>query len=98
MHLTTSKTVIDLTTTGSEATTDALWSSPELVSVHEVGETVEMVYKQTSMIQLSVYPSRYPEQRVYKIVYSCKDAKWHKSERIYGKIIPAQSEYFMFES
>lgn len=31
-----------------------------------------------------------------KIIYSCIDGKWNKSEPIYGKIIPTQDEYFEF--
>ena len=76
-----------------------LWGYPELVSTHEVGESIEMIYKQTSTINLMThYPWIKPEQRVYKIVYSCKDGKWHKSGPIYGKIIPAKSEHYAFES
>lgn len=74
------------------------WSNPERVDVNEVGETIEMVYKQTSMITLNIYPSPPPEVRVFKIVYSCVDGKWNKSEPIFGKIIPSQNEYFDFEN
>lgn len=73
-----------------------IWNSPERVSVEEVGETVEMVFKETSTLVYTVYPSPPPEQRVFKIVYSCVDGKWNKSERIYGKIVPAQEEYYQF--
>lgn len=91
------ESVMNLPSLSSGTETSNFWSSPQLVSVHEVGETVEMIYKQTSTLNLAIYPSRPPEERVYKIVYSCKDGKWHKSDPIYGKIIPAQSEYFEFE-
>ena len=73
------------------------WSNPERVEVNEVGETIEMVYKQTSMLTYTIYPSPPPEVRVFKIVYSCVDGKWNKSEPIFGKIIPSQNEYFEFE-
>ena len=73
------------------------WSNPERVEVNEVGETIEMVYKQTSMLTYTVYPSPPPEVRVFKIVYSCVDGKWNKSEPIFGKIIPSRNEYFEFE-
>jgi hypothetical protein len=46
---------------------------------------------------LTIYPSPPPEERVFKIVYSCVDGKWNKSEKIYGKIIPSQKEYYEFE-
>jgi aromatic ring-opening dioxygenase LigB subunit len=73
------------------------WSNPERVEVNEVGETIEMIYKQTSMLTYTVYPSPPTEVRVFKIVYSCVDGKWNKSEPIFGKIIPLQDEYFEFE-
>lgn len=60
-------------------------TSPERVSVEEVGETVEMVFKETSTLVYTVYPSPPPEERVFKIVYSCVDGKWNKSERTMGK-------------
>jgi hypothetical protein len=84
---------------GSSATTSILntWSNPERVEVNEVGQSIEMIYKQTSMLTYTVYPSPPPKVRVFKIVYSCVDGKWNKSEPIYGKIIPAQNEYFEFD-
>ncbi len=74
-----------------------LWGTPDLIKTTEVGETIEMMYKETSMITYAVYPSPPPEVRVFKIVYSCQDGKWHKSPPIYGKIIPAVSESYEFE-
>ena len=73
------------------------WSSPQRVDVIEYAESIEFIYKETSMITLTMYPSPPPEERVFKIVYSCVDGKWNKSERIYGKIIPSQKEYYEFE-
>lgn len=73
------------------------WTSPERLSVEEVGDTIEMVFKETSTLTYLVYPSRASEQRVFKIVYSCVDGKWNKSERIYGEIVPAQEEYYEFQ-
>ena len=85
-----------LITTGTS--TFNQWNNPERVEVNEVGETIEMVYKQTSMLTLGVYPPRPPQVTVFKIVYSCVDGKWNKSEPIYGKVIPSQNEYFEFEN
>lgn len=75
-----------------------MWGTPERIEVNEVGESIEMIYKQTSMITLTTYPSPSPEERVFKIVYSCKNGEWNKSQPIYGKIIPAQHEYYEFEN
>jgi hypothetical protein len=70
------------------------FGSPEMVSTKEVGETIEIIYKTKSMICCYPLPTPY---KIYKIVYSCIDGKWNKSEPIYGKIIPAQEEYFEFD-
>lgn len=73
------------------------WLRPELIETKEVGESIEMVYKQRSSLH---YTSNYPrpaEERVFKIIYSCIDGKWNKSEPIYGKLIPARDEYYEFE-
>lgn len=72
------------------------WNYPQRIDVREVGETIEMIYKEKSMLTYTIYPSPPPEERVFKIVYSCVDGKWNKSERIYGKIIPHQEEYYNF--
>lgn len=74
------------------------WSDPIRVDVIEGRDCIEMIYKQASIItHRNTTPSQPPNERVFKIVYSCIDGKWHKSERIYGKIIPAQSEQYEFE-
>ena len=73
------------------------WQNAQRVSVHEVGDTIEMVYIEVSNVTLAVYPPRPPARRVYKVIYSCKDGKWNKSEKIYGEIIPAQDEQYEFE-
>lgn len=73
------------------------WDYPVLIKTTEVGESIEMLYEETSNIYHLTYPTRRPERRVFKIVYSCKDGKWHKSNRIYGNIIPAQEEKYEFD-
>ena len=45
--------------------------------------SIELVYK-----EVSIWNGL--DNRIYKIVYSCLDGKWHKSDRIYGEIIPKQ--------
>ena len=83
--------------TGTSTTNFNQWNEPTFIRVEEVGETIEFIYKQTSMISYTVYPQRPPEERVFKIVYSCKDGKWNKSEPIYGTIIPATDEDYDFD-
>lgn len=73
------------------------WSSPERISIQEYSDRIEMIYKQVSMITLTIYPPPPSQARVFKIVFSCINGKWNKSQPIYGKIIPTQQEYYEFE-
>lgn len=74
-----------------------LWSYPELINVIENNDSIEMIYKETSMICHTSFPAPPPEVRVFKHIFSCVDGKWNKSERIYGKIIPPSDESYEFE-
>lgn len=72
------------------------WSDPEAIDFKEVGESIEIIYKEKSNMRFFVnFNERIKNnERVFKIVFSCKDGKWHKSERIYGNIIPASDETY----
>jgi hypothetical protein len=72
------------------------WSHPERIEVNEYPDHIEMIYKQTSMITLTSFHAPPPQERVFMIIFSCIDGKWNKSEPIYGKIVPAQNEYYEF--
>lgn len=72
------------------------WSNPERVDIIENSDSIEFVYKETSMISYTSFPAPPPQVRVFKIVFSCVDGKWNKSERIYGEIIPAEDERYVF--
>lgn len=71
--------------------------STSLFQIVEKENSIELVYKQTSMFQSTTYPSKPPEQRIFKIIFSCKDGVWHKSKPIFGKVVPAQEETYKFE-
>jgi len=73
------------------------WSTPERISVNVYQDKIEMIYKQISMVTLTVWPSRPPAERVFKVVYSCVEGKWNASEPIYGTIVAASGEYYNFE-
>jgi hypothetical protein len=90
----TNSTTVNTDLTTFNAKLFNYFGSPEMVSTKEVGETIEIIYKTKSMIDCYPLPTPY---KIYKIVYSCIDGKWNKSEPIYGKIIPAQEEYFEFD-
>jgi hypothetical protein len=88
---------INWNTTGVNTSYLNLYNQPVLKETREVGETIEMIYEEESIATYTPsYGSWVNPKNVFKIVFSCKDGKWHKSERIYGKIIPAQSEYYEF--
>jgi len=72
------------------------FSTPIRIDVVENNNCIEFIYKETSNITSSVYPSRPPEERVFKIIFSCKDGNWHKSERLYGEIVSEQAESYIF--
>jgi len=88
-------TTLGITTSHGTSSTTAgfMWSAPERLEVNEIGDTIEMIYKEVSAVTYTVYPSRPPQERIFKIIYSCKDGKWDKSERIYGKEIKKESYY-----
>ena len=71
------------------------WTSPMLIDVREMGESIEFIYKQRATTSFTTY---FAEERVFKIVYSCIEGKWNKSAPIYGEIIPPQSETYLFKN
>lgn len=82
--------------TGTSTSAFNQWNEPTFIKAIEVGETIEFIYKQTSMISYTI-SSPSPEERIFKIVFSCKNGKWNKSEPIYGTIIPATGEDYDFD-
>lgn len=70
------------------------WSNPQLMQTIELQDCIELVYKQNPLMgnNWGSFPSR-----VYKIVFSCIDGKWHKSEPIFGEIISPKDESYEFE-
>lgn len=84
-----------LNSTGTSIASNT-WSYPEMIKVYEVGDSIEMIYKETALFSYASYSSHYIDTRVFKIIYSCIDGKWNKSERIYGQIIPPSEEKYSF--
>lgn len=91
---TTTVGITELLGTGS-TTAGYMWSAPTRLEVNELIDSIEMIYEETSLMNLTIYPSPPPVKRYFKIVFSCVDGKWNKSERIYGKKVERQ-EYFEF--
>lgn len=90
-------TTITHSTLGGSTAYIAQWQTPIFLKSMEVDESIEFLYKEISNCVTLQYPPSPPYERVFKIVYSCKDGKWHKSEPIYGTIVPSQDEYYEFE-
>jgi hypothetical protein len=82
-------------TMSSGTTTYNVWSTPQLIETNEVGNSIELIYKQTATVTYTYDTT--PVERVFKIIYSCKEGKWDKSGPIYGNIIPAQEESYEFD-
>ncbi len=76
------------------------WSNPELIRTEEIGETLEFIYTENNIVVNAVYylGEYVPKinKRVFKIIYSCVDGKWNKSERVYGRVQPALEEQYYF--
>jgi hypothetical protein len=72
------------------------WSNPEMVDVNEFVDSIEMIYKQRKTLGTQGFMPDPQQERVFKIVFSCIDGKWNKSEPIYGNIILAKSETYEF--
>jgi hypothetical protein len=86
-------THLNIYTSGTSTFTE--WSAPQRVDVRDTGNSIEMIYLQDRINRL--WGGAIPERRVFKIVYSCVNGEWNKSEPIYGTIIPSQREYYEFE-
>lgn len=88
-------TTLNLNSVGSTTNTN-IWSNLERVDVIENSDSIEFIYKETSMVSYTSFLAPPPQVRVFKIVFSCIDGKWNKSERIYGEIVPAENERYVF--
>jgi hypothetical protein len=88
------KTISATTSPNGTDTTfnDYLWNDPILVDTIVKDDSVELVYRQ--MAKLQGYPF-YEQDRVYKIICSCKDGQWHE-ERVEGVIVPKSDEHYIF--
>jgi hypothetical protein len=83
-------------TSTSMITFDPQYSSPEFIRFEEFDDRLEFIYTEEPNIVYTVFPPIYAQKRCFKIVYSCVDGKWNKSDKIYGKIIPATKEDYEF--
>jgi hypothetical protein len=73
------------------------WSNPYLIDTIVLEKSIELVYRQDA--QFSYATLGYEPQtdiKIFKIIYSCKKGKWHKSKPIKGSYISAEDETYEF--
>ncbi len=98
---TNSITGIDYLDTGDTTHDFSTHGDPYLIDHFEGCESLVMVYRQDPNCTYagSVGVSTYSyDPVIYKIVYSVKDGKWHKSEAIYGTFVSAVEEGYEFNN
>lgn len=87
---------------GSTFITNNDWRDVRLIDTVVYPDRIELIYKEiytgtyTSYGYNNVWSGPPYEDRVFKKVYSCKDGKWHESDKIYGRIIPPSEETYNF--
>ena len=69
---------------------------PKIIDTLVFSDKVEVVYRREPYMSYTSYPPITPEPQIYKIVFSCKNGKWHQSEKIMGRFIPASNEGYQF--
>lgn len=71
-----------------------MWNSPIRIDVIENSDNITFVYKEHKLLNYTA--SNHQDTRVFKIVFSTINGEWNKSGRIYGEIIPATPEQYIF--
>jgi len=85
-------------TTGTSDNNDITTGNYRLAE-YMIGEMIKTIVKDDSIEIIYKYIPRYSYTDCYKvckIIYSCKNGKWHVSDPIIGKIIPAREESYEF--
>lgn len=67
--------------------------TPSLVKTIVNEDSIELIYKIPSMVSNGFGLGA---DIIYKIIYSCKDGKWHQSDRIPGEVVEATKESYEF--
>ncbi|MCP4984849.1 MAG: hypothetical protein GY928_01930 [Colwellia sp.] len=82
-------------TTTTTTTTFNTFLEPTIVDVIEKDNCIEFIYKEMSQCSFGGFLPE-TQDKVFKIIFSCKDGVWNKSERIYGEIVPERDEQYIF--
>ncbi len=70
------------------------WSEPYLIDTIVDKGCIELIYRQDSTITYVINIE--PYIKIFKVIYSCKNGKWHESKRIEGSYISARDETYEF--
>jgi hypothetical protein len=68
-----------------EAGNETDWYPAKQINFFDLGNSLEIMYEQ-KCVKTPLNDIK-PLERVFKIIYSCVDGKWNKSERIYASMI-----------
>ncbi len=73
------------------------WGDPYLIDTIVNNKSIELVYRQDSQFTYTTIGIDLdPDIKIFKVIYSCKKGKWHKSEKIKGQYISASDETYEF--
>lgn len=74
------------------STKSTIYNEISVVEIVEKCDSIEVVYKEKPIVT----NLEFKHYGIFKIIFSCKDGKWNKSERIYGRVIPESKESYEF--
>lgn len=86
-----------LFTDGGTTTSFDRWGKPYLIDTVVLEDSIELIYRQDSNLTYTVNWQIHEDVKIYKIVFSCKNGKWHVSDNIEGKYIHARGETYEFD-
>ena len=73
------------------------WGHPYLIDTTVNQKSIELVYRQDAQFTYTTLGYKpEPDIKIFKIIYSCKKGKWHKSKPITGSHVSAQDETYEF--
>lgn len=72
------------------------WGNPYIIDTILGNKSIELVYRRDAQFTHTVFPVSTPNPKIFKIIYSCKNGKWHKSEKIKGYYVSKKEESYEF--
>ena len=88
-------TIFDEGNTGT-VNTDG-FGYPCLIDTIVKQDSIELVYRRDPLFSYTVSEHvAQPDPKIFKVIYSCKNKKWHQSERIEGSFVGVKDETYQF--